>query len=57
MAVCEANINGFKIHTVYIMGDQYNGVVWAYEHIGEETCLTPTNDINSKKCPRLILQR
>ena len=43
---CEANINGFKIHTVYIMGDQYNGVAWAYKHIAEETCLTPTTDIN-----------
>jgi len=43
---CEANINGFEIHTVYIMGDQYNGVVWAYEHIGEETCLTPTTDLS-----------
>src|ERR1035438_7201856 len=43
---CEANINGFKIHTVYIMGDQYNGVVWAYKHIAEETCLTPTTDVS-----------
>lgn len=43
---CEANINGFKIHTVYIMGDQYNGVVWAYNHLGEETCLTPTTDLS-----------
>lgn len=41
---CEANVNGFRIHTVYIMGDQYNGVVWAYKHIAEETCLTPTTD-------------
>src|ERR1035437_6830275 len=41
---CEANINGFKIRTVYIMGDQYNGVNWAYKHIGEETCLTPVTD-------------
>lgn len=43
---CEANINGFKIHNVYIMGDQYNGVVWAYKHIAEETCLTPTYDLS-----------
>src|ERR1039457_2180106 len=43
---CEANINGFKIHTVYIMGDQYNGVVWAYKHIAEETCLTPSTDLS-----------
>jgi hypothetical protein len=43
---CEANINGFKIHTVYIMGDQYNGVAWAYKHIAEETCLTPTTDVS-----------
>jgi hypothetical protein len=42
---CEANINGFKIHNVYIMGDQYNGVVWAYKHIAEETCLTPVTDL------------
>ena len=43
---CEASINGFKIHTVYIMGDQYNGVAWAYKHIAEETCLTPTTDLS-----------
>jgi hypothetical protein len=43
---CQANINGFKIRTVYIMGDQYNGVVWAYKHIAEETCLTPTTDLS-----------
>jgi hypothetical protein len=43
---CEASINGFKIRTVYIMGDQYNGVVWAYKHIAEETCLTPTTDLS-----------
>ena len=43
---CEANINGFKIHTVYIMGGQYNGVVWAYKHIAEETCLTPSTDLS-----------
>jgi len=43
---CEASINGFKIHTVYIMGDQYNGVVWAYKHIAEETCLIPTDDLS-----------
>lgn len=43
---CEANVNGFKIHNVYIMGDQYNGVVWAYKHIGEATCLTPTTDLD-----------
>lgn len=42
---CEADINGFKIRTVYIMGDQYNGVAWAYKHIAEETCLTPTTDL------------
>lgn len=43
---CEANINGFKIHTIYIVGDQYNGVVWAYKHIAEETCLIPTTDLS-----------
>jgi hypothetical protein len=41
---CEASINGQKIHTVYIMGDQYKGVAWAYKHIAEETCLIPTTD-------------
>jgi hypothetical protein len=43
---CEANISGFKIRTVYIMGDQYNGVAWAYKHLSEETCLTPTTDLS-----------
>ena len=41
---CEANVNGFKIHTVYIIGSQPNGVAWAYKHIGEATCLTPVTD-------------
>jgi hypothetical protein len=43
---CEASINGQPIHTVYIFGDQYNGVVWAYKHLGEATCLTPTTDLS-----------
>lgn len=43
---CEAGINGIKIKYVYIMGDQYNGVVWAYKHLAEETCFTPTTDIS-----------
>ena len=40
-ARCEADIHGFKIRNVYIMGDQYNGVANAYKHLSEETCLTP----------------
>lgn len=43
---CDASINGFHIRRVYIMGDQYNGVVWAYKHLGEETCLNPTTDLS-----------
>jgi hypothetical protein len=43
---CDASIGGQKIHSVYIMGEQYNGVAWAYKHIAEETCLTPTTDIS-----------
>jgi len=42
---CEANIGGFKFNNVYIMGDHYSAVVWAYKHIAEETCLTPVQDI------------
>lgn len=42
---CEANISGFKIRNIYITGDHYNGVVWAYKHIAENTCLTPVQDI------------
>ncbi|HEX3569641.1 MAG TPA: hypothetical protein VHU44_02345 [Acidobacteriaceae bacterium] len=42
---CEANINGLKIRTIYIAGDHYNAVVWAYKHIAENTCLTPVQDI------------
>lgn len=38
---CQASINGFKIKNVYIKGDHYNAVVWAYKHIAEDTCLTP----------------
>jgi hypothetical protein len=41
---CLASIDNFKIKTVYITGSQFNGVVWAYRHIAEETCLTPTLD-------------
>jgi hypothetical protein len=41
---CEANVNGYRIKTVYITGSQYNSVVWAYKHIGEATCLTPVTD-------------
>ena len=42
---CEANINGYKIKTIYITGDHYNAVVWAYKHLAENTCLTPVQDI------------
>lgn len=41
---CEANLNGFRIHNVYIVGSQYNGVAWAYKHIADATCLTPVID-------------
>lgn len=41
---CEASINGAKIQKVYIIGDQYEAVLWAYKHLAEETCLTPTTD-------------
>jgi hypothetical protein len=41
---CEALINGYKVHSVYIIGTHFNGVVWAYKHIGEATCLTPVTD-------------
>jgi hypothetical protein len=44
-SVCEANINGFKIHKVYVMGPQYNSVAWAYKHLADETCLTPVTDL------------
>jgi hypothetical protein len=43
---CEANINGFKIHNVFIAGDHRNGVIWAYKHLAEETCLTPTTNLS-----------
>ena len=39
---CEANISGFKIHKVYVIGDQFEGLKWAYHHLSEFTCLTPT---------------
>jgi hypothetical protein len=41
---CEASIEGFKIHNVYIVGSWYSGVAWAYKHIGEETCMNPVTD-------------
>jgi len=43
----EANINGFKIHTVYIMGGPVQRVVWAYKAISlRETMLEPRpNDL------------
>jgi len=45
-AKCEASINGAKIRNIYIMGNQYEGVAWAYKHISQETCMTPTTDIS-----------
>lgn len=41
---CVANVNGFTIRNVYIVGTQYNAVVWAYKHLSENTCLTPVQD-------------
>lgn len=38
---CEASLYGFRIHRVYVVGTQYNGVVWAYKHLAEATCITP----------------
>ncbi len=41
---CTAAIYGYQIKTVYVTGDQYNAVVWAYKHLSEETCMTPVTD-------------
>jgi hypothetical protein len=41
---CEASLNGYRIRTVYITGNQFNAVVWAYKHLSDETCMTPTTD-------------
>jgi len=41
---CEASINGYRIRTVYVTGNQFNAVVWAYKHLSEETCMTPVTD-------------
>lgn len=41
---CDASVGGIRIRNVYIVGDQYDGVVWAYKHLAEETCLSPTTD-------------
>lgn len=41
---CEANLHGFRIRNVYVSGSQYNGVVWAYKHLSEATCMTPVED-------------
>lgn len=49
---CEANLHGFKIGTVYIVGRQYNAVVWAYKHLAESTCLTPT--LNPAKADAIL---
>jgi hypothetical protein len=43
---CEASINGLRIHNIFIVGNQYEGVAWAYKHISQETCLTPTTDVS-----------
>jgi hypothetical protein len=45
-AKCEASVNGTKIRNIYIMGDQYEAVAWAYKHISQETCMTPTTDVS-----------
>ncbi len=42
---CDGSINGFRIHTLYVMGTQYNGVAHAYKHLSEETCFTPVTDV------------
>ena len=44
--LCQASINSFNVHTVYITGDQYNAVAWGYKHLSEESCLTPVQDIS-----------
>jgi len=41
---CGASINGFQIKTVYITGNHFPGVAWAYKHIADATCLTPVTD-------------
>lgn len=43
---CEASIDGTKIHNIYIMGEQYEAVAWAYKHISQETCMTPVTDVS-----------
>lgn len=43
---CEANLNGFRIHNIYIAGTSYNAVSWAYKHISEESCLTPVTSLD-----------
>ncbi len=42
---CEANTNGFKIHSVYVTGTSYKAVEWAYKHLSEESCLTPVTSL------------
>lgn len=44
---CVANIDGFKIHTVYVTGTSYNAVAWAYKHLSEESCLTPVTSLDN----------
>jgi|GEM_PF-5266870 len=41
---CVADVNGYKIRTVYVAGTHYNAVVWAYKHLSDESCLTPVLD-------------
>ncbi len=41
---CQASVNGYKIKTVYVTGEHYSAVVWAYKHLSDETCLTPVTN-------------
>jgi len=43
---CEASLNGYRIHNVYIAGSSYNAVAWAYNHLSEESCLTPVTSVD-----------
>lgn len=43
---CAADIDGYKIHTVYVMGTSYKAVAWAYKHLSDESCLTPVTSMD-----------
>jgi hypothetical protein len=45
-AHCTADIDGYKIHTVYVMGTSYKAVAWAYKHLSDESCLTPVTSMD-----------